>query len=141
MTRWTRAFPDIASLVTQINSAQNSLASAKAPYDAACNNGAAFGAAEAQSAFQRLLPALQALDPLEVALIQAAAAAPTAIPPTTAPTNAVQPTTAGATNAPQAASPAPNTTTIPAQPSAVPATPVGANPKAHLPELFDIIRT
>ncbi|MCC6803528.1 MAG: HEAT repeat domain-containing protein [Anaerolineae bacterium] len=136
-----RAFPDIASLVTQINSAQNSLASAKAPYDAACNDGAAFGAAEAQSAFQRLLPALQALDPLEVALIQAAAAAPTAIPPMTAPTNAAQPTTAGATSAPQAASPAPNATTAPAaQPTAVPATPVGANPKAHLSELFGIIQ-
>lgn len=129
-----RAFPDIADIVKQVNSAQTSLANAKAQYDAACNNGAPFGAGEAQAAFQTLLPALQAIDPLEVALIQAAAAQPTAIPPT------VAPTTAGATTAPEVASPAPNATVAPVQPTAVPATPVGANPKAHVPELFDIIQ-
>ncbi|MEP7293774.1 MAG: HEAT repeat domain-containing protein, partial [Chloroflexota bacterium] len=70
-----RTFRDVAVIVEQLNTAQASLATAKARYDAACNEGAAFGATEAQETFQLLLPALQILDPLELALTQASVAA------------------------------------------------------------------
>lgn len=125
-----RTFPDVAAIVTQLNSAQTSLANAKARYDAACNDGATFGSAEAQSAFQLLLPALQAIDTLEVALIQAASLQPTPLPATPA-TNVEQ-----ATTAPTVASQA---TSVPATATIAPEVLAGANPKSHLPDLFNII--
>ena len=39
----SHSFPDVAAIVTDLNAAQASLASAKARYDDACNNGATFG--------------------------------------------------------------------------------------------------
>lgn len=134
-----RSFQDVATIVTQLNGAQNSLASAKSRYDAACNNGTTFGSAEAQATFQLLLPALQAIDPLEVALIQAASVQPTAAPPTSAPGTAVQPAS-GATTAPDAAPTTAVQTSIPPTATLAPEVLAGANLKSHLPELFDIIQ-
>lgn len=133
-----RAFPDVAALVTQLHTAQASLANTKIRYDAACNDGAPFGASEAQAAFQLLLPALQIIDPLEVSLLQLSALQPTAAPATVAP---AQPT--AAPNQPTAAPAQP--TAAPAgataQPTIAPEVLAGANPKSHLPALFDIIDT
>lgn len=132
-----RTFQNVAVIVDQINAAQASLAAAKARYDAACNDGAPFGAAEAQETFQLLLPALQSLDTIELSLTgleSAQTAAQTAAQPM--PTLAVleQPTA------------------VPVEPTqsllqgdvemqtAVPGDVVaGANPKSHLPALFNLI--
>ncbi len=123
-----RSYADVATMVDQLNAAQASLAEAKARYDAACNDGATFGAAEAQQTFQMLIPALQVLDPLEVQLT--AAAQPTAAPPTAVPPTPLPPT---ATSVP--------TATLQAELSATidPAIIALANPKSHLPALFQII--
>lgn len=129
-------FPDAADMVTELNSAQTSLASAKTLYDAACNNGATFGAAEAQQTFQLLLPALQILDPLEVKLTQAEAIQPTAIPsavPTAAPTiPAAQPTAAPTVQAAATAG-------AQLQPTIPPEILAQGKPKSHLPALYNII--
>jgi hypothetical protein len=103
----SHAYPDVAEIVTDLNAAQSSLASAKARYDDACNNGATFGATEAQQTFQLLLPALQVLDPLELKLTAAEAAEPT---PTPAPPTAVPSDT-----------PVPQATAAPGQPPNPPA--------------------
>ncbi|HVU13680.1 MAG TPA: HEAT repeat domain-containing protein [Phototrophicaceae bacterium] len=136
------SYPDIADIVDQLNGAQASLASAKAAYDAACNNGAKFGAAEAQQTFQTLLPALQALDPLQLKLTQAQALQPTVTPepPTAAPTtaSAAQPTAVPPT-------PAPGTpvvtlqSNVTLQPTTATDAQTEADIKKQLPALFDII--
>ena len=141
------SFPDVADIVTQMNDAQVSLVSAKARYDDACNNGATFGATEAQQTFQTLLPALQALDPLELKLTQASAAepTPTAAPPTSVPENTAVPSTAApgvvATSAPGATVVAatPGGVQITLQPTTVLSDQVKADIKSQLPALYNII--
>jgi hypothetical protein len=122
-----RTYRDVGDMAAQLSAAQASLASAKASYDAACNNGAQFGAGEAQQTFQMLLPALQSLDPLEAQLTAAAQATP--IPPT-----AILPTTM-----PTAAPTAAPTLNAELSPTIDPAVLALANPKANLPALFDIV--
>lgn len=122
-----RTYGDVGAMATQLSAAQASLASAKTSYDNACNNGAQFGAGEAQQTFQLLLPALQSLDPLEAGLTAAALATPippTAVPPTAAPT--IAPTAAPTLNAELS-------------PTIDPAILALANPKANLPALYDIV--
>jgi hypothetical protein len=125
-----RAFADVATITDQLSTAQASLASAKVRYDDACNNGVEFGAQQAQETFQLLLPALQTLDPIELQLTQAEALQPTAVPPT-----AVPPTSASAPTA-EGATPGLNVTL---QPTIPPEQIEGANPKSHLPALFNIL--
>jgi hypothetical protein len=122
-----RTYSDVGAMAEQLSAAQASLATAKASYDAACNNGATFGAGEAQQTFQMLLPALQAIDPLEAQLT--AAAQPTAIPPTPVPPTAVP------TVAPTAAP----TLNAELSPTIDPEILAQANPKANLPALLDIV--
>lgn len=134
-----RTFQDVAAIVDQLNAAQSSLAAAKARYDEACaSNPGSFDTAQAQQTFQLLLPALQTLDPLELALTQAtvasqpATAAPplaTSEPATAAPTSEA-PASEGATAAPAAA----------VTPEASPTPePTQADPKTHLRQLFNLI--
>ncbi|MBI1259804.1 MAG: hypothetical protein GC204_20240 [Chloroflexi bacterium] len=143
------SFPDVAEIVTDLNTAQASLVTAKARYDDACNNGATFGATEAQETFQLLLPALQVLDPLELKLTAAEAAEPTAtaVPPTEVPADtAVPPTEApnAPTSAP-AAGASPEVVTTPgsiltSQPPTVALDPaVKTSIKSQLPALFNIV--
>lgn len=130
-----RTYRDVATIAEQVTAAQASLSAAKARYDAACNQGAEFGAPQAQETFQLLLPALQALDPLELALTQAAAeqsvSAPqaTTVPPTAVPATAVPATV----ETPVLQSDVVLQTAVPADVLAA------GNPKAHLPALYNII--
>ncbi len=141
------SYPDIADIVDQLNSAQASLASAKASYDAACNNGAKFGTTEAAQTFQTLRPALDALAPLEVALAQASAAEPTTTPaPATAAlttTTAVQPTSVPATAAGATAAPGTPVVTLQSNVTLQPTISINAQAQAdikkQLPALFNII--
>ena len=144
------SFPDVADIVTELNTAQASLASAKARYDDACNNGATFGSTEANQTFQLLLPALQSLDKIDAEIAAAAAAepTPTPVPPTEVPQNTAVPPTAapGAapTNAPAAgaATNAAGTITVPLvtmPPTLAVSDQVRKDIKTQLPALFNII--
>jgi hypothetical protein len=131
-----RTYRDVATIAEQVTAAQASLSAAKARYDAACNQGAEFGATQAQETFQLLLPALQSLDPLELQLTQAAAEQSAAAP---------QATAIAATAVPATAIPATVETPGVLQSdvvlqTAVPADVLAAgNPKAHLPALYSIV--
>ena len=138
-----RSYRDLAAINDELLSVYDSFSAAKVRYDDACNNGTEFGAAQAQESFQMLLPALQALDPLDVELTQVeaeslppATAAP-ATGATAAPVNA-PPTSAGGEVAPIVA------TTAEAMTTAEPVTlaPVATLPpeiKQHLPTLYNIV--
>ena len=133
-----RTFSDIASVVDEINAAQANLTEAKAQYDAACNEGAAF---DAQQTFQLLRPAIEALAPIDFELLAFEQVQPTqAQPPTSAPVPTepqaeVQPTSAEAAT-PTASGLQGN---VQLQPTIPPEQLVGANPKSHLAALFNII--
>ncbi len=145
----SHSFPDVAEIVTDLNTAQSSLVSAKAQYDNACNNGATFGATEAQATFQTLLPALQVIDPLELKLTAAAAAepTPTPVPPTAVPSDTPIPATAapGQPTNPPAAAPTtasggtPNNILATLPPTLVIDEQVRADIKKQLPALFNIV--
>ncbi len=135
------SFPDIADIVSQMSAAQASLASAKARYDDACNHGAAFGTTEAQATFQLLLPALQALDPIDMKLTQAASVQPTAtlVLPTLAPTlPPAEPTTAPTIVAPTESGLQGD---VQLQPTIPPDVLAQANPKADVQPLLNLIDT
>ena len=131
-----RTYRDVAAIAERVSAAQASLNAAKARYDAACNQGAEFGPAQAQETFQLLLPALQSLDSVELALTQAAAAGEAALQQSTAsvPTT-VPPTAVPAT----VETPGVLQSNVVLQ-TAVPAEVLAAgDPKAHLPALYNII--
>ncbi len=140
-----RSYRDLAAINDELLSIYDSFSAAKVRYDDACNNGTEFGAAQAQESFQMLLPALQALDPLDLELTQVEAGSlPTA---TTVP--AVPAT--GATAAPVDAPPTSSGEVAPvvavtaeAMTTAEPVTlaPVATLPseiKQHLPTLYNIV--
>jgi hypothetical protein len=130
-----RTYRDVAAIAEQVSAAQSSFAAAKARYDAACNQGAEFGPAQAQETFQLLLPALQSLDSVELALTQAAAAGEAAEPLSTA-----VPATAAPVNvAPTIETPGVLQSDVVLQ-TAVPADVLAAgDPKVHLPALYNMI--
>ena len=144
------SFPDVAEIVSDLNTAQSSLAKAKASYDDACNNNrAGFGATEAQQTFQLLLPALQVIDPLELKLTAAEASEPTAIPipPTEIPADTAVPPT-DVPNVPTSApvvGASPEVVTTPgailtSQPPTAALDPaVKTSIKSQLPALFNIV--
>jgi hypothetical protein len=128
-----RTFRDVAVIVDQINAAQASLAAAKARYDAACNEGAPFEAAQAQETFQLLLPALQSLDTIELSLTQLESTQTAAQPlptlavleePTAVPVEPTQSLLQGDVEM---------QTAVPADVNAA------ASPKSHVPALFNLI--
>jgi hypothetical protein len=142
------SFPDIASIVADLNTAQSSFTSAKARYDDACkNNRAGFDSTEANQTFQMLLPALQSLDKIDAEITAAAAAepTPTPAPPTEVPQPTTVPATAapGATAVPGATVPAGGTTpNIPLQtlaPTVAISDQAKADIKAQRPALFNIV--
>jgi hypothetical protein len=122
------AYPDIAQIVRQVNTAQNNLAAAYARFDAACLEVQALPAGEIGPTYGILVNAIQALPEIESALSAAEgreAAAPAAdvtsvpeIAPTSGPPTAIPPT---ATNPPP-------TTEIRV-----------ADPRSHLANLYGIL--
>ncbi len=137
-----RTFPDIGSIVDKLNAAQVSLANAKTRYDEACATDiAAFGASEAQQTFQLLLPALQALDPLELELTQASAAeASAALPlPTSAAATAIPATAAPTAELPTVAPTSAQAAIATAEATAAEEPTEQADPKTHLRMLFNLV--
>ncbi len=140
-------FPDLAALGSRLSDIQTSLAEAKARYDAACNNGAAFGVTEARDTFTMLTPALQNLVPLQADLAQAEASVPAngtngGAVPVTAPTNVP----AAPTNAPAAAdtpsAPTPVGSLQPGvelQPTTPPVVGSNVDPKTQLAALYNLV--
>lgn len=146
------AYPDLATLGSRLSAIQTSLTKAKARYDAACNQGAAFGVAEARDTFSILTPALQQLVPLQADLAQAEAEVggqPASIPPTSAPgNNQAAPTNAPANAAPTSA-PANNNQAAPTQQGSlqpgvelqptVPPPASNVDPKTQLAPLYNLL--
>jgi HEAT repeats len=141
-----QVFPDLAAIGTRLSAIQSHLADAKARYDDACNDSAAFGVTEARDTFTMLTPALQDLVPLEADLAQVEAKttnqpAASSVQPTTVPVdnNQAAPTNAPATNAP---APTPQGSLQPGvelQPTVPPAQLAGADPKSHLAALYNLV--
>ncbi len=126
-----RTYASVAAIASQVSTAQTSLTAAKTRYDAACNEGAPFEAAQAQETFQLLLPALQSIDGIDLALTQLESSGSAAPLPTLASVDLAQPTAAPTVSVLQGD--VALTTPVPADLIA------GANPKAHTARLYQII--
>ncbi len=129
-----RSFRDVAAVNDQLLSIYDSLSAAKLRYDDACNNGSAFGAEQAQETFQMLLPALQALDPLDIELTQIEAEV---VPTVTAAAPVSAPPTSAGVVAPVGATGEGMTTAEPI--NLAPAATLPADVKQHLAALYNIV--